>query len=98
MTYFDELAKNPQIKAYFDSLVGITIDEACKKLGRWWMCVSCHINAFDGKGWYKFHRAAGGNIELRTEFRDGKNIVVGEEHNACSMVFVKRDLGINKND
>lgn len=73
-------------KEFFNSLIGLTIEEACKKLGYWWRLDYCHCNAYCG--WYNFDRAAGGRVELRTEH----NKVVSENHNLMAEIYQKRDL------
>lgn len=88
MEYFKELSENPKIKSYFESLLGLTIDDAKKKLGYWWICTSCHLNCYTKSGLYGFYRAAGGRIELRTE----NNIVASENHNGMAILYAKRDI------
>lgn len=78
--------ENPEVKAYFDGLVGMNIDDACKKLGHWWVCTNCHVTS--DKGWYQFERAIAGHIELRTE----NNIVISEFHNKMAVVYTERDI------
>lgn len=86
MEYFKELSANPKIKSYFESLLGLTIDTARKKLGYWWMPTDCHVNCNVGR--YIFCRAAGGRIELHTK----DNIVVSENHNGMAMLYANRDI------
>lgn len=47
-------------------LIGLDITEAKNKLGYWWVCSSCHVNAFTREGVYVFYRAGHGRLELRT--------------------------------
>ena len=77
---------NTKVKAFFDSLVGMNIDDACKKLGYWWVCINCHVTTTDG--WYLFERAAGGRVELHTK----NNIVSSEYHNKNASLFAERDI------
>ena len=77
-------------KEFFSSLIGLTIEEACKRLGRWWVLDSSRSNW--PNGWHGFYRAAGGRVELKTEFKDGRNEVVGESHNLRAEFYQKRDL------
>ena len=48
-------------------LIGLDITEAKNKLGYWWVCSSCHVNAFTREGVYAFYRAGHGRLELRTK-------------------------------
>lgn len=73
-------------KEFFESLVGLDISEARKKLGYWWCGASCRVNGSTGH--YVFERAAGGQVALRTE----KNVVVSEHHNILAEIYQKRDL------
>lgn len=75
---------------FFKTLIGLTIEEACKKLGYWWRLDYCHVNSI--YGWYHFERAAGGRVELHTEFKEGCNRVVSENHNYMAEIYQKRDL------
>jgi len=81
--YFEELGSDPKIKDYFESLIGLEISEAHKRLGRWWVCAGlcCHD--------YQFERAAGGYVQLRT---NEKNIVVSEHHNGYALLYAKSDI------
>ena len=47
-------------------LIGLDIKEAQNKLGYWWACSSCHVNAWTREGVYVFYRAGHGRLELRT--------------------------------
>lgn len=71
---------------FFKTLIGLDIEEACKRLGYWWRLDSCHVNS--NIGWYAFERAAGGYVELKTE----NNIVKSEHHNRMAEIYQKRDL------
>jgi len=83
MKYFEELEKDPKIKNYFDRLIGIDINEACKKLGYWWRC------SFSSWPYYHFERSAGGRVELRT---NEKNIVESVHYNGYALLFAKIDI------
>lgn len=48
-------------------LIGLDIDKAKEKLGYWWVCSSCHVNAYTREGVYVFYRAGHGRLELRTK-------------------------------
>lgn len=80
------------VKEFFSSLIGLTIEEASKRLGYWWVCMGNHINAWDRTGNYTFERPAGGWVELNTEFKNGRNEVVSEHHNRMAEFYQKRDL------
>lgn len=53
-------------------LIGLDITEAKNKLGYWWVCSHCNVNAFTCEGTYVFNRAGHGRLEVITQ----KNIVV----------------------
>lgn len=48
-------------------LIGLDISEAKNKLGHWWVCSHCHVNAWTREGVYVFYRAGHGRLELRTK-------------------------------
>lgn len=73
-------------KEFFESLIGLDISEAEKRLGYWWRGESCRVNGSTGH--YVFERSAGGQVALRTE----KNVVVSERHNIMAEIYQKRDL------
>lgn len=52
-------------------LIGLEVSAARKRLGYWYTLESQHVPGGVG-GWYRFHRALGNYVELRT---DNKNIV-----------------------
>lgn len=80
--YFEELGNDPKIKDYFESLIGLGISEACKKLGRWWVLTGPQWP------WYTFERV-GSRIELHT---DEKAIVVSEHHNGYALLHASIDI------
>ena len=53
-----------------ENLLGLTLSEAEKRLGYWWMLESVRVNW--PIGWYRFHRAPNKYIELKT---DNNNVV-----------------------
>lgn len=55
-----------------ENLLGLTIDEAEKKLCYWWVLSDVHI------GWYRFHKAPNKYIELKT---DSNNVVTSVWYN-----------------
>ena len=73
-------------KEFFESLIGLDISEARKRLGYWWRLESCRVNC--QTGYYVFDRPAGGQVALRTE----NNAVVSEHHNIAAEIYQKRDL------
>lgn len=77
-------------KEFFKSLIGLDISEASKKLGYWWVCNHNWLNWPYGS--YSFERAAGGRVELYTEFKGGRNEVVREYHNHMAEIYQKNDL------
>lgn len=86
-SYLKGLSSDPKIKEYFESLIGMTLEDACKKLGSWWMCVSSHPTA-PYAGNYCFERSAGARLELR--IKDGK--VESEQHNGMALHYAKVDI------
>ena len=82
----DESKVEPEVKAYFESLVGIDIDDAKKKLGHKWVLADRAI--VGESGWYKFERSLAGTIELHTE----NNIVTSEYHNIIACVYAKENI------
>lgn len=81
--HFEELGNDPKIKDYFESLIGLEISEARKRLGYWWRCTGSHWPL------YQFKRAAGGYVQLHT---NEKNIVVSEHHNGMALRFAQIDI------
>lgn len=73
-------------KEFFESLIGLDISEARKKLGYWWRLESYRVNW--QTGYYVFDRSAGGQVALRTE----NNTVVSEHHNIAAEIYQKNDL------
>lgn len=48
-------------------LIGLDIKEAQTKLGYWWVCSSCHVNAWTREGVYVHERVGHGRLELITK-------------------------------
>ena len=86
-SYLKGLNSDPKIKEYFESLIGMTLEDACKKLGSWWMCVSSRPTA-PYAGNYCFERSAGAMLELW--IKDGK--VESEQHNGMALLYAKIDI------
>ena len=74
-------------KEFFESLIGLDISEARKRLGFWWSGEYANLS-LDGSAYYGFYRSAGGRVELHTE----NNTVVSEHHNAIAEIYQKNDL------
>lgn len=80
------MANSNKVKQFFNSLIGLEIHDALKKLGYWWVLENCHVNAWRGS--YSFYRAAGGRLELITK----DNFVINEWHNFYAEHWQKNDL------
>jgi hypothetical protein len=80
------MAYSDKVKQFFNSLIGLEIDDALKKLGYWWTLENCDVNAWRGS--YSFYRAAGGQLELKTK----DNFVINEWHNFNAELLQKNDL------
>lgn len=59
----------------YQKLIGLTIEQAEKKLGDWWIVSSVHANP--PIVFFHFERAPCGHLDLRTK----NNVVVSEHHN-----------------
>ena len=75
----------------FGELIGLTIGQAKKKLGYWWMCTNS--KACPGIASYIFDRN-GGRIEVWTE----NNIVTNVYHNSLAEFYAERDAAKAKNN
>ena len=71
--------------ADFSKLIGLTIDEARKKIGYWWVCEHCQVNP--PIGFYNFGRSAGARLELRTN----NNVVISEHHNGMAEFYTRHE-------
>ena len=72
----------------YTELVGLTIGEAKRKLGYWWVCTSTNLDPLVGCGTYCFTRSPGGCVQLTT---NRKNVVISEHHNGYADFLLKRD-------